>query len=147
MAWATADQVENWTGVADVPTTTIAVASSIIDTVTGADEEMPEDAITTRDRKHLAKAVAWQAVWLGRHPDVIAERESAEQSSSDGQSIKRGDRVDALLAPLARLEVMNLSWVGTRTEYVPPRSAALMRASFLNERSDPSWLGGEGAIP
>lgn len=146
MTWATVEQVENQTGVA-VSAETLALASSIVDTFTGADEDAPADAITTRDRKYLRKATGWQAVWLAGKPGLITERENATNVTSDSQSITRADRADALLAPLARREIMNLSWVGTRTTIVPPYSPAAVRRNFLNEASDPAWFGGEGAIP
>lgn len=146
MTWATVEQVEAQTGIA-VSAETLAVASSIVDTFTGADEEVPEDAISAKDRKHLRKATGWQAVWLAGKPGLITERENATSITSDTQNITRGDRADALLAPLARREIMSLSWVGTRTVIVPPASLRAMRHNFLNEASDPAWFGGEGAIP
>jgi hypothetical protein len=145
--WCTPEQVEQWTGVSGITSATVALASSMIDTYTGAAIEAPLDAITTKDRKHLAKATAWQAVWVAGKPGLISQRENANSVSSDTQSITREDRADIMLAPMARREIMNLSWVGTRTTIVPPVSWAVRRRNFLNESSDPSWFGGEGAIP
>lgn len=135
--WATVEQVISQTGV-DVSEETIAVASAMIDTFTGADEELPEDAISPKDRKHLRKATAWQAVWVAGKPGLITERENAKSITSDGQNITREDNADAMLAPLARREILSLSWVGTRTVVVPPVSWGQKRASFLNEASDGS---------
>jgi len=146
MTWATVEQVTNQTGIT-VTDATLALASAIIDTVTGADEDLPADAITTVDRKHLQKATGWQAVWAANKPGLITERENVESMSSDTQSIRRLDRADGFLAPLARREIMSLSWVGTRTVFVPPVSRLVANRNFLNESSDPAWFGGEGAIP
>lgn len=146
MTWATVEQVETQTGVT-VSAETLALASSIVDTVTGADEEAPADAITARDRRHLRKATGWQAVWLAGKPGLITERETAVSVTSDTQNITRADRADVYLAPLARREIMNLSWVGTRSVIVPPYSRTAKANNFLNETSDPAWFGGEGAIP
>ena len=135
MAWTTATNVTNLTGVT-VSDETVALASAMIDTFTGADEELPEDAISLLDRRRLAKATAWQAIWIAGKPGLITERETADSVSSDTQSINRPDNASAVLAPLARREIMNLSWVGTRTVIVPPVSANQKRANFLSEVSD-----------
>ena len=145
--WCTPEQVEQWTGVGNISAATVALASSMIDTFTGAAPEAPADAISTKDRKHLAKATAWQAVWVAGKPGLISQRENANSISSDTQTITREDRADIMLAPMARREIMNLSWVGTRSVIVPPVSWAQRRRNFLNESSDPAWFGGEGAIP
>jgi len=135
MAWATLEQVIGITGI-EVSEETIAQASAMIDTFTGADEEMPEDAISVKDRKHLRKATAWQAIWIPTKPGLLTDRENFKRVSSDTQTVERQDRADGFLAPMARREIMNLSWVGTRSEFVPPRVAAPPNIDFLNERSD-----------
>jgi hypothetical protein len=140
MAWATVADVLAQTG-KEVTEETVALASGIIETFTGADEELPEDAITVRDRKWLRKACAWQAVWIPTKPGLITDRENTTSTSSDSQTIQRADNADALLAPLAKRALMNLSWVGTRTTRLRPVSDLRNRQNFLNERSDPAWLG------
>jgi hypothetical protein len=144
--WATVEQVTAQTG-KTVTAETLALASSMIDTFTGADEELPEDAISAVDRKHLRKATGWQAVWIAGKPGILTDRENATTVTSDGQSITREDRMDALCAPFARREIASLSWVGTRTAIVRPVSDLAARRNFLNESSDPPGFGGEGAIP
>ena len=143
MSWATAEDVENITG-KQISEDDIRVASSIIDTFSGAHEDLPEDAITAEDRRHLKRATAWQAVWM--KPGLIEERENASSVTSDSQNIQREDRADAMLAPLARREIVSLSWVGTRTVIVPPLAYTQRNRNFLNESSDPPWFGGEGAF-
>ena len=135
MAWATPEEVEGQTGVT-VSAETVALASAMIDTFSGADEDLPFDAISAVDRRHLKKATAWQAVWVAGKPGLITERESASSVTSDTQNIQREDRADAMLAPLARREIVSLSWIGTRTVIVPPVSLRALRRDFLNERSD-----------
>lgn len=140
MTWATVEQVENRTGVT-VSAETLALASAMIDTFTGADEELPEDAITAVDRRHLRNACAWQAAWVAGKPGLITERELATSITSDTQNIQRESQMDALCAPLAKREIASLSWVGTRTTFVRPRSDLIARRNFLNEASDPDWFG------
>lgn len=146
MAWATVEQVENQTGVT-VSAETIALASSMIDTFTGADEELPEDAISAVDRRHLRKATGWQAVWIAGKPGLITERELVTQVTSDGQSMSRESQMDAMCAPFAKREIASLSWMGTGTVRIRPVADGLLSRNFLNERSDPPGFGGEGAIP
>lgn len=145
MAWATIEEVRNVTG-KDFTEETIALASSIIDTFSGADEDLPADAISGVDRRHLRRATAWQC-FNAVKPGLVEERENASTVTSDTQSITREDRADALLHPLARRELASLSWIGTRTVLVPPVSLRARTRNFLNEQSDPAWFGGEGAIP
>jgi hypothetical protein len=141
MTWVTAEQAELYTGVAGLTAPTLTVASSMIDTFTGADEEAPADAISVLDRKHLAKATAWQAVWIANKPGLVTERENAQSITSDTQAITREDRADAMLAPMARREIMNLSWVGTRSTVLRKARVGWEQINFLNEASDPAWLG------
>lgn len=141
MAWASVEQVEAQTGVQVTPET-LAVASSMIDTFTGADEELPEDAISVEDRKHLRRATGWQAVWIASKPGLITERELAPSVTSDTQNITRESAMDALCAPLAKREITSLSWVGTRTAILPKVKYGERNRNFLNESSDPLWFGG-----
>ena len=91
---------------------------------------------TTPRRKYLKRATAWQSVWIANKAGLLTDRENATRLTSDTQSIERKDRADVMLAPLARMEIMNLSWIGTRSQWLPPVSLAAMRRNFLNEKSD-----------
>lgn len=138
MAWASVEEVEGITG-KEFTLSTVALASAMIDTFTGADEEMPEDAITLVDRRHLRKATAWQCFFAVK-PGLLEERENALDMSSDSQRITREDRADIVLHPMARREILNLSWVGTRTVILPPVSPATVHVNFLNEGSDSNGI-------
>lgn len=145
LTWATVAEVQNITGKV-VTEETLALASSVVSTFSGADVEAPADSITNVDRRHLKRATAWQAIWMPTKPGLTTDRENAASVTSDTQAIVREDRADNLLAPLARRELVSLSWVGTRSAIVRgPRVTA--NRNFLNESSDPAWFGGEGAIP
>ncbi|HEU4753999.1 MAG TPA: hypothetical protein VFU47_12895 [Armatimonadota bacterium] len=136
MAWATTADVTAMTGEV-VTETDVTLASAMIDTVSGASEDMPTDAITPRDRTILKRATIWQAVWISGKPGLLREREATTSSSGDGQSITRGAPSDVYLAPLASRELRNLSWIGTRTVGTAGRPALPPALDFLNERSDP----------
>lgn len=140
MAWATTGEVLTQTGVT-VSEAELAVASAVIDTYTGVDEDMPSDAISPRDRRVLRRATAWQAVWQRAKPGFLSDRETAADVSADGVDVRRESASDIVLAPLASREIKNLSWVGTRTVIVPGAQLAGDPRNFLSETSDDyhSW--------
>jgi hypothetical protein len=138
MPWATVQQVTDQTG-QTVTTATLALASGVIDTYAGTDPEMPESAITARDRATLRKATAWQAAWIANQPGYLTHRGVDYSPNADGTSGQRKSQADQDLAPLAQRELKNLSWVGTRVMRVGPGRTHLKGAhmiDFLNESSD-----------
>jgi len=136
MTWATAEQVTAMTGQAVEPVT-LALASAMIDTYAGVTEDLPEDAITARDRGHLRKATIWQAAWIPGKPGILTHRESHTSTSADSVTVTRTSDADIMLAPLAARELRNLSWLATRTEFQPPARKRLPpHLNFLNEESD-----------
>jgi hypothetical protein len=136
LTWATVADVQHVTGKV-VTEETLALASSVISTFSGADVEAPADSITNVDRRHLKRATAWQAVWIPTKPGLITDRENAQSVTSDTQAIVREDRADHMLAPLARRELLSLSWVGTRSALIRgPRQRSANERNFLNEESD-----------
>lgn len=142
--WATVAQVLSVTG-QTVTDADVVLASSIIETYSGAQVDMPEVTISDKDRRHLMRATSWQAVWLAGKPGLITEREGARSVSADAVRIERNTMAENMLAPLAIRELKSLSWVGTRTIRAVPRSARSLgwdARNFLNEASDPPWMGG-----
>lgn len=135
MPWTTIQQVADLTG-ETVDARAVAVASAMIDTKCGVSDEIPPDAIGPRDRKTLARAAAWQAAWIAPKLDqgLLTQRENSRSTSASGVAVTRGADADALYAPMALLEIKNLSWFGTTREDRRPSLPA--RADFLNERSD-----------
>jgi hypothetical protein len=144
-----------WATVADVLAVTgqtrdaavVTLASSIIETYSGAVPDTPEAAISDKDRRHLMRATSWQAAWLtpARIASLVTERENAKSVSADSVRIERESASDGMLAPLAKRELVALSWVGTRSIMPLPRSRRSLawdRLNFLNEQSDPPWMGG-----
>lgn len=136
MTWATIEQVQQVTG-ETVSTQDLAIASAMIDTKAGVSEEMPEDAITTRDREILRKATCWQAPWVKANPGLLTDREASTGSAAASGSADRRESIAAVMyAPMTLLELRNLSWAGTRTEYVPPLRRKPPHVDFLSEESD-----------
>lgn len=133
MPWTTVQQVLDLTG-ETVTLQDVTVASAMIDTKAGTDEEMPLDSISARDRRTLARAAAWQAAWLASKPGLLTQRESTRQTTSAGVSDRRDSDAQILYAPMTLLELRNLSWFGTRTLDRGPTLPAPV--NFLNEESD-----------
>lgn len=142
MPWATVDQVQAMTG-ETVSAQDLAVASAMIDTKAGVSEDLPAEALSARDRATLRKATIWQAPWVKANPGLLTDREASSSTSAAGTSDRRESVTAIMYAPLAILELRNLSWAGTRTEYVPPVRPAPPSAAFLNEASDAygTWRG------
>jgi hypothetical protein len=157
MAWATTDDCVTYAGsvpVAAPPMTsdgagTLALAQSIIETTVNRTEDA-NGSMRTRDLKTLARAVAFQAIWLPSQPDLLS-RVGAQGVSQDGLTAQFRSAADQLLAPLAQRALKNLSWMGTRsvrfgtrTPRLPDRSLAGYTAStFLSSGADPDYLGWE----
>jgi len=133
--WATVSEVADMTG-ETVSVSDVAAASAMIDTKAGTSDDLPEEAVSTRDRNRLKRATIWQAVWLASKPGLLTEREAVTQTSAAGSSQTRKSISANLYAPMALLELENLSWNGTRSVVVPPRIRQFYRDSFLNEQSD-----------
>lgn len=119
--WCSVTQAQAITG--ELPSeTNLAVASSIIEMVAGVFADAveatdTEDAvaqyIADRDLRWLRMACAWQSVWVREHPDLLT-RDLTTTESADGQSVTWGPDA-ALLGPLAKRALRNLSWRGTRS--------------------------------
>jgi hypothetical protein len=135
MPWTTVQQVTDLTG-KTVDDVAVRVASAMIDTKAGTSEDMPQDSITARDRKTLARAAAWQAAWIAPklNAGLLDQRESARGTTAAGVTDRREADVQIMYAPMALLELRNLSWFGTRHEDRRPTLPAPI--NFLNEASD-----------
>lgn len=112
MAWATADEVLDTTGV-DVTLTpsVLAQAGSIINMHAGITDDA---TVYERDEYWLGQAVIWQTAWLAGQ-QAVAERSSMTTVSQEGLQVTYQDEAALVLAPLARRSLKNLSWMGTRS--------------------------------
>ena len=136
MAWATPEEVLAMTG-ETVTEQHVTLASAMIDTYAGVSEDLPENALSPRDRRALQRATIWQAVWVRDKPGLLTAREGHTATSADSVMVQRESHADIMLAPLAQRELRNLSWYSTRTL----RGSRLPRPlpsniNFLSEESD-----------
>lgn len=140
MGWCTIKQTQGITKRL-VSDETLAAAQSIIeiacgvfaDAVEETDTDLPiAQYIAANDLRWLRMAVAWQAVWVGEHPDLL-ERDYTTSESADGQSATWGPD-GQWLAPLAKRALRNLSWRGTRSIEVGAGLDARGDLDYLDDR-------------
>ncbi len=109
MAWATDDDVVTITG-REATQESLAAAQVIVEIFSGTTELASDDElIASRNLRHLKTAVAFQAVWLDAHPDVL-EAMDVEGVSQDGLNATYANANAHLLAPLANRCIARLSW-------------------------------------
>ena len=117
MAWATDDDVVTITG-REATQEALAGAQVIVEIFSGTTELASDDElISTRNLRLLKNAVAFQAVWLDAHPDVL-EAMDVQGVSQDGLNAQYATANAHLLAPLADRCINRLSWrreIQTRT--------------------------------
>lgn len=107
--WATPANVLQITG-AVVDTDDIVRAEAVIDGFTGAKQT---ESHTDHDLYYLRQAVAFQAAWAAEQPDLFS-RHDVSNLNQDGLSFTTRDAASLMLAPLARLSLARLSWVGNK---------------------------------
>jgi hypothetical protein len=109
MGWATVEQAYDWTGEEPSPKA-LALAQTMIEIFSGTTTIASDDGlISGRNLRLLGQAVAFQAVWLDEHPDVLAAMD-VEGVSQDGLNANYASVNAHLLAPMAARCLRRLSW-------------------------------------
>lgn len=109
MAWATEDDVVTITG-REATEASIALAQTMIEIFSGTTEvASDDDLISSRNLRLLKQAVAFQAVWLDVHPDVV-EAMDVQGVSQDGLNAQYAYANAHLVAPMAQRCLDRLSW-------------------------------------
>jgi hypothetical protein len=110
MAWVTEDEVATITG-RDATAESIAAAQVIVEIFAGT-TELASDAevISSRNLRLLKNAVAFQAVWLDSHPDVL-DAMDVQGVSQDGLNAQYATANAHILAPLTDRCIKRLSWM------------------------------------
>lgn len=105
--WASVDDVFTFTGeTVDEPT--LRRAQDLIELFAGV-TWLGNDQISQRNARHLNRAVAYQAGWMGSRPDLYTHLD-VQTVSQDGASHTPGNENAQLLAPLATRCLRRLSW-------------------------------------
>lgn len=109
MAWATVDEVYTVTG-REASVENLALAQTMIELFCGTTELASDDElISSRNLRQLRNAVAFQAIWLDSHPDVLAAMD-VQGVSQDGLNAQYATANAHLLAPLAQRCLSRLTW-------------------------------------
>lgn len=109
MGWATEDDVVTVTG-REATAENLALGQTIVELFSGTTDLASDDGlISSRNLRMLRNAVAFQAVWLDNHPDVV-EAMDVEGVSQDGLNATYANANAHLLAPLAKRHIDRLSW-------------------------------------
>lgn len=134
MAWATAEEVAEITGVTP-SAEVLALAHQTIELKVGRLSEGTAH-ITARDLRWLRRAVAYQAAWLPSQPDYLTRSETSGTVIQDGAHVNVTPS-GQVLAPLARRALKRLSWRGSRS---------VSMESTLSGTRGPYHLGIDGVV-
>lgn len=110
----TQDRVKKITGYENITTEDIYIAQMIVETYAGRSEAKIDDA---DDFEILAKATAYQAVYLKADPNNVFEQIAVQSIVQDSSviSFKAGDENSPWVAPLAVMACKQLSWKRSRS--------------------------------
>lgn len=91
----------------------IFMAQALIEAYIGRVEAQVDDAT---DKENLAKAVAYQAVYMKDNADTVFKQIDAQSITSFGSTINfKADGSSPFIASAAKFALRNLSWRGTRS--------------------------------
>jgi hypothetical protein len=109
MGWVSVEQVYDITGREASPES-LAGAQTIIELFAGTTTIASDDElISSRNLRLLQQAVAFQAVWMDAHPDVL-DAMDVEGVSQDGLSAQYANANAHILSPLSTRCIARLSW-------------------------------------
>jgi len=108
--WATVADIKDATG-EDVTTLQRTIAAGVIESACGLIESVARPDATDRDRYFLRQATCYQAAFVKDNPDLFS-RADVTSAGQDGQSVAFRNVNAHYLAPLARLALRKLSWMG-----------------------------------
>jgi|SRR6478735_1085419 len=110
--FVTIDDAAKYTG-QEVTNDDIFMAQALIEAYVGRVEAQIDDAT---DKENLAKATAYQAVYMKDNADTVFKQIDVASVSNFGSNVTfRSDGSSPYIASAARFALKNLSWRGTRS--------------------------------
>jgi hypothetical protein len=109
MSWATGADVVALTG-KPADEEKIQIAQAHIELFIGRTEALGSAEMNARDLEWLKRAVAYQATWLEGQADIDTRLNLTQMAQDGQQATFQGDAL--VLAPLAKLAIGKLSWMG-----------------------------------
>ena len=125
--FTTVDETKKYTG-QDVTNDQIFMAQSLIEAFIGRIEAQVDDAT---DKENLAKATAYQAVYMKDNADTVFSQVDVQSVANFGSTITFRNDASPFVSSLARFALRNLSWRGTRT---------VRLGKTIQPRRYPSWV-------
>src|SRR3954470_19503914 len=109
----TAEEVMASTPYTDITNDQVRQANFIIEAYVGRTESEVDNA---RDLALLARATAFQAVYMRQNPEIVYEQAKVQMLNAGGNMTTFDTKGDApFIAPLAEKVCKKLSWRGTRS--------------------------------
>lgn len=108
----TAEEVMRVTPYENVTNAHVQQAQFIIEAFTGRTESQID---SPKDKAMMARAVAFQAIYMMDNPDVTFNQVKATMISSGGQMTTFSDDYSPFIAPLAAKTCNHLSWKQSRS--------------------------------
>jgi hypothetical protein len=149
MSWATTGDVALYTGLTATEAQ-IAQAQAVVELFADTTEDASDAGnISSKNRRLLKQAVAYQAAWITQHPDAFTNMDTTSVSQ-DQVSATWLHANAGVLAPLAKRCIDRLSWkrmrplrIGRRLPHgqIPP---TMNVTSAAMDDNDPRWrpIGG-----
>ena len=111
--FVTPERVNRITGYENITLQDIAIAQSMLEANCGRTEARINDG---DDKEIMAKATAYQTVYLKADPLKVFEQARVDQIQQDSAAVsyKPGDYDSPFIAPLAIMAMRNLSWKRSR---------------------------------
>lgn len=124
--FVTIEETTKYTG-QTVTNDDIFMAQALIEAFIGRIEAQVDDAT---DKENLAKATAYQAVYMKDNADTVFKQVDVASVSNFGSNITFREGSSPYISSIAKFALRNLSWRGTRTVKV---------GKTIQPRTYPHW--------
>lgn len=134
--WVTTEQAGLWTG-QTYEDSDLYMAQSVIEAYANVSFDDTDISLRPRDLKNLAKAVAYQALFMKFNPGLFANK-SLSQLTQNSMSANFTTQAAVILSPVSMRCIQNLTWrqiTTVHTERMRTRAYNGER-NFTNESSD-----------
>lgn len=147
MTWATPAEASALTG-HTITQSELAMAQGILVLFTGPVDGERLNNIRTRDRQLLRSAVAYQAAWMQSKPELFG-RSDMDNIIQDSLQFSKADRESHIMAPLAKVALMKLSWQRSRTidPLTPEQALARRNKTYAETQGLNQFSQEEDAFP
>lgn len=134
--WATIQDVQLYTGIS-VSQENVDSAQFMVELFADVEYNDTVDSsgnllVSSKDRRLLKMATAYQAAWMTEHPDLFTQVDIGSMNQ-DGIFFVYKNENAALLAPMARRALARLSWKRSNVIRVRPSRNRLVNKRFVQQ--------------